>query len=567
MLRFMGNWLRGRRPVIVAVGCMLPLLAGCGSGAKSGQRTTGSGAATSYAPAGAVREAQQYLHGWSCSAMSLTSPTAIADDVAANADGNQFGSGSGPSAQADFLPASGKANGQPYAEFECTKVNRRAVLWVNEIGGVWTSMNGGLTAPAALSETPTRISISASSRSNPTQIENALQQNLSNAFASSSASVRPACSLSDKQKNDYFCVVTNSSTSASAMVLYQVDTASGTVVSLSAGKTSAGAQTSGTSTASGGSDADSYQACSDTVASAKSMTTNLRTYVRNQSNVSEMHDDFEALGLDLGLLSRQVESAGQYSNGVALESAGAAYLADAEEVDISGQLESPPDEFGAALRGSCPHSFAAADLTAGGSSSGGTTGSSATTTGSMVCEDKKAPGVKVTADKTTCAKADALLVALPDNPLGHQSVQGWACDTPTSGGLTTCTLGATSVTFLPDPSGPTASGYVGETRCPGSVTNNTGSYVATGQGWFDGIRISGGPCSQAIEVIQAFGAATNWVLDSYRDFGLSVGAMRFACGDVIGEPSGDPGNDHDLEAQFTCTAGGETVNWVAPPGD
>ncbi len=371
----MGNRLRGCGGLSI-VGLSFVLLAGCGSASGSHERSTKiaeRGAVR--APAAALRQVRQDHPSWGCAAMGLTSAPALAADVSANAAGDQFGTGSGPSAQADFAPASGRADGSLYAEFNCTARGRRVVIWYDDVGGVWLSMNGGLPIHGGLSASPTRITIPTSSRAQSSTIETSLANSLSHAFASAGAPApETTCEETGDTSDEFYCVLKNTTTHLSILALYKVDSATGKVFSLNAGKISAGAQTEGASTASsGGSEAaDSYHACSNTVASMKSMTVDLRTYLRNQSDATKMHDDFEALGLDLGLLARQVEGAGEDSDGVILLNAGAAYLADAEEVDISGQLQSPPDGFAVALRGSCPHSFAAAGLTGGGSSSGDT---------------------------------------------------------------------------------------------------------------------------------------------------------------------------------------------------
>jgi hypothetical protein len=365
MLRFMGNWLRGRGWFVAAT-CLL--LAGCGSVGRSHQPSKHV-ATRALAPAGAVSEVRKYFHGWSCSTMSLTSPTALAADVAANAAGNQFGSGSGPSAQADFIPASGKADGDPYAEFGCAKGGRRIVAWADEIGGVWAAKNGGFAMSGALAESPTSISVPAASRSNPELIDTTLQHDFSKAFASSGASVRPACSPSNSQRSDYYCVVTNTSTHANIIVLYHVDTTSGQVFSLKAGnstsaQSTAAAQGTGTATTPQSSTTapDLYASCSNTVDTFAGIETDLRTYLANQGNTTTLHGDFAALGDDLELMGQQADGLRHDSAGVTFQNAAATYSADAGEVNIAGQLQSPPSDFTTVLRQSCPSSWYAAGL-------------------------------------------------------------------------------------------------------------------------------------------------------------------------------------------------------------
>ena len=380
MILFVVKRLRGRGWIAAAI-CM-PLLAGCAS--AGGDRHPGRVASTHMAgsaPTGLVRQARQYVHAATCSAMQLTSPTAIAADIAANAAGDQFGSGSGPSAQADFLPASGKADGNRYAEFACVKSGRRIVLWYDEIGGVWTTMNGGFSISRGLSNSPTRISIPTSSRTQPKLIEGVLQKNFSTAFASSGAPVRPTCSVSDGQSDDYYCVVTNTSTHLSILALYHVDATSGAVFSVKPGNTQSG-QSDSSATASGPS-TDLYQSCGDTVASFRDITIDLRTYLADRSNVATMHDDFTALSDDLQLMAQQAERQQHDGDVSTLQNAAAAYLADAEEVEISGQLQAPPADFASVLQKACPSSWSSAGLPSKTASTGSNaSGSNSTNTGS-----------------------------------------------------------------------------------------------------------------------------------------------------------------------------------------
>jgi hypothetical protein len=367
--------LRGYGWPLLAAAASTLLLAGCGGAGGSRQRPTRvDHQVVVSAPAAAVRQVRQDFHSWSCSAMSLTSPTAIAADVAANVAGNQFGSGSGPSAEANFIPASATADGDPYAEFECEKDARQMIVWYEEIAGVWVPKNGGFATSGALSESPSTIAIPASNRENPNLIEEALQQDFLGVLAPAGKSFRPTCSLSDGRRSDYYCVVTNTSTHLNLIGLYHVNLTSGKVFHLEGGNSTSTQSTSvasdtGTATTEQSSTTapDLYASCSNTVVTFAGIETDLRAYlaIANHGNTTALHDDFAALGDDLELMEQQAVGLRHYRASGTFENAAAIYLADAEEVDIAGQLVSQPSVFPAALRQSCPSSWYTAGLPGG----------------------------------------------------------------------------------------------------------------------------------------------------------------------------------------------------------
>jgi hypothetical protein len=452
----MVNRLGGRGSLGMAVVCML-LISGCGTAGRGGHpsaRVASATDRTGSAPAGLVRQAQQYLHGASCSAMQLTSPTAIAFDVAANVADNQFGSGHGISAQLDFVPASAKADGGPYAEFDCTKNGRNIAIWYEEVGGVWVPMNGGFSVRRGLSESLTQISIPAPSRSNPKLVEEALQKDFSNVFASSGTPVRPACSVSDSQKDDYYCVVTNTSTHLSIIAVYHVVKASGMVFSLKVGNSAStqsvpgGTDTETATTQQSGTTApDLYDSCADTVASYHDTIIGLETFITIHSNRNAMYKDLTALGQDFDLMSQQAETAGNDAVGTTFEEAYGVYTADAVSVQNTDILEPPPSRLGAALRQSCPSSFAAAGLTGGGTSSGGpkTSGSDSGSAGGTAASESTdcglitAPGgatFNVDFHLGSCAQALVITrayIQVSSTDLsagrlpGNATVNGWKC--------------------------------------------------------------------------------------------------------------------------------------------
>jgi len=128
----------------------------------------------------------------------------------------------------------------------------------------------------------------------------------------------------------------------------------------------------------GASGSDLYASCAKTVASFRDMTLDLRTYLANHSNVASMHDDFAALGDDLGLMMQQADGDNHISAGSTFQTAAGVYSADAEEVEVSGQLQGPPADFASVLEQACSSSWAAERLPRSSSAAG--TASKTTTT-------------------------------------------------------------------------------------------------------------------------------------------------------------------------------------------
>jgi hypothetical protein len=235
------------------------LVAGCGAShrAASSSSATGSASQTTTGPAanGAAAALHQAWPAEQCLVMQLTGQPARAADAAANTAGNQFGPANGGiGSQVSFQPASATADGNPYAQFKCEEDGSTTIFWMQQIGGGWLTMNGGMPL--------------------------------------SSVSTAPAVGP------------------------------------------------------------DKYAACGKTVASLKQLVQDLAAH----SDTTTLYDDYEALGLDLQLMSQQADSSGDTGTGSALYNTAAVDLADAEEVKIGGQIVDAPSDFGHTITTSCPSS-------------------------------------------------------------------------------------------------------------------------------------------------------------------------------------------------------------------
>lgn len=223
------------RSLAYALGAALVLVstAGCGGGTHKGATGVSSGSST-----GLASQLAHDYGGWQCATMVPTSVDAVAADVAAIHAGD-VGNSSGT--YLNFNPqAATMMQGTRYTEVRCvrstTSTPSRVVAWYQPFDGGWVRMavvafDGTLSHTATAITVPT-TTVQAGVNATATALADPITQVFeSNGFGPTSTT----CSLATGSSSDYFCKVTNTSTDASLLALYQVDQSTGLVSSLAGG--------------------------------------------------------------------------------------------------------------------------------------------------------------------------------------------------------------------------------------------------------------------------------------------------------------------------------------------